>query len=773
MRCLYCGKELAFLKRWTGGGEFCSDGHRQRYQQEYNQLALTRLLQAKPSSEGKPPAPEAKTTEAKTSGETKPKGDLKPAATKHAEEALAPPQAVHGRATPAVSRPPTAPTTTQATPIQPSPTRQAPYRQEPARREPVRQERGGPQAIAGEPGPSRESARHGTNPPSKPQSEAVAPATLAEFLLELPVPVTSKVQPMLTPELDFLFSGGRALPQRQYSAARIDPATAGQVELKQLQEFTDYATRPSERRLELREFVRTTPIVDLGLRPSGETGLERSGAPIEMEIGLSPQPPDASASWWRETEKEFAAFELELGELARLAFQTTGISENNEKQTPSATEIEVVVETKPGAAPEAPAPEPVVAGVEQPAEKAPEEKPRALPEIVTKPMPITLHGLAAGKAKPVQVFASVASSIRVQIPRSDALPLRPLMTLSKPALAAGPTSSEVRTPEKRTPERPAPVKADPAKPPMAAEPRFANGKVRKQDVRIFTPEKRETAPEKRETEKKSLEKVTRPAAAAATAVKEPPAEAKEGDAKPAPPAAPPTATPYVEPDLGLPTLNLTTSESFWSRLPAAVKITLASVLLLAIGGTIFLTTKGGGRKASSAPQALQAGSTLPAGEGWIGDFSPDPSGGRRRRQVSVLRSSLPLNNYRMELQGQIENKALGWVVRAKDAKNFYAMKLEIVRPGPDPAVDLVRFAVINGEEQPRTQIPLPMPVRTDTLYRVRVDAVGNHFTTWVQDQKVDEWTDGNISAGGAGLYNERGEHGSLRGGVNVSPLAMK
>src|ERR1700678_767005 len=51
MRCLFCGKELALLKRWTGGGEFCSDAHRQRYQEEYNQLALNRLLQAKPPSE--------------------------------------------------------------------------------------------------------------------------------------------------------------------------------------------------------------------------------------------------------------------------------------------------------------------------------------------------------------------------------------------------------------------------------------------------------------------------------------------------------------------------------------------------------------------------------------------------------------------------------------------------------------------------------------------------------------------------------------------------
>src|SRR5271154_5159736 len=59
MRCLYCGKELALLKRWTGGGEFCSDAHRQQYQEEYNQLALNRLLQAKPQAEVKPPGSKA------------------------------------------------------------------------------------------------------------------------------------------------------------------------------------------------------------------------------------------------------------------------------------------------------------------------------------------------------------------------------------------------------------------------------------------------------------------------------------------------------------------------------------------------------------------------------------------------------------------------------------------------------------------------------------------------------------------------------------------
>src|ERR1700693_3489797 len=54
MRCLFCGKELALLKRLRGGGEFCSEAHRKEYQEQYEQLALARLLQAKPPAE--PPA---------------------------------------------------------------------------------------------------------------------------------------------------------------------------------------------------------------------------------------------------------------------------------------------------------------------------------------------------------------------------------------------------------------------------------------------------------------------------------------------------------------------------------------------------------------------------------------------------------------------------------------------------------------------------------------------------------------------------------------------
>jgi hypothetical protein len=51
MRCLYCGKHLALFKKLTGGGEFCSDAHKQSYHEEYNKLALNRLIEAQTRQE--------------------------------------------------------------------------------------------------------------------------------------------------------------------------------------------------------------------------------------------------------------------------------------------------------------------------------------------------------------------------------------------------------------------------------------------------------------------------------------------------------------------------------------------------------------------------------------------------------------------------------------------------------------------------------------------------------------------------------------------------
>src|SRR6478752_2072809 len=58
MRCLYCGKELALFKRLTKGSEFCSEAHRTKYQEEFNDLALSSLLQSRKAGEAEATSPE-------------------------------------------------------------------------------------------------------------------------------------------------------------------------------------------------------------------------------------------------------------------------------------------------------------------------------------------------------------------------------------------------------------------------------------------------------------------------------------------------------------------------------------------------------------------------------------------------------------------------------------------------------------------------------------------------------------------------------------------
>jgi hypothetical protein len=904
MRCLYCGKELALLKRWTGGGEFCSDAHRQQYQDEYNQLALTRLLQAKP--------PGAETVEPVPAPAAPPKETAKPA---------------RGRAAQAEK----SNTVTERTAAAPKPTPQI------AARKPEPEPEPEPEPVLTneiefelepEPEPAPALADETEFEPElefepEPElDEEPAPAEMSSFLVEVPVPALSETMVMSRVELGFEYGRSPELPQRRAGAWETQMVSAGPVEPAPFTHFVDYATSPRDRKLDVREFVRTAPVIEVNLNAAGETELPEM---IEepMEILIFPHPPQGSPPLWDEPWREFA-LEKDLGALARVAFRTTGLQDNEDSRDPiesleaaegfvtapapvpssrqpipsspqplqdkpaarsvpepepvrSQPEAKKPVIAKPAAAEptvtpaaERPAAEPTPAPVVKPAFTAPapsaarstflrpplatkpapqvepapaivqtpaasvqapaatiqapaprvqapaavvkavepEPKPEPVPVLVTKPMPLTLHGLAAGRGKPVQVFAAVTAGVDVQIPRSHSLPLRPAMTLGPVIVERAPEKPVVEKPvEEKRPASTVVVKPDPRKgQPTRPDPRFANGKGRKdQRPELDRKDVEKKEPEKKEFVRKEAERPEQKVAAASVLTKTPekqpekqiekPAEKqadrpvekfaelsverpieREAD-KPAPrrgrdtamPA--PLAAPYHPPDLGLPSLNMEASSSFWSRLPAAGKAGLTVVIVAAIVGVFFLM-KGGGTSAAAGPRIVEAPAITGAEGGWITDWGAEP-GVRKAHEISVLKPSLNMTDYRIEFEAQIETKALGWIYRAQDAKNYYVSKLEIVKPGLAPTVALVRYAVVNGEETAHSQFPLTMSVRLDTLYKVRFDAIGDHFTTWVQDQKVDDWTDERLKTGGVGLFSDRGERISLKGSMRVAPLVIK
>lgn len=224
------------------------------------------------------------------------------------------------------------------------------------------------------------------------------------------------------------------------------------------------------------------------------------------------------------------------------------------------------------------------------------------------------------------------------------------------------------------------------------------------------------------------------------------------------------ATPSSELNLGLPELEMQTPAGPMASRMRKIVAALAGAAVLGASIFFFLGKRSDAGLKSSTPAALADGAL---GSQWIANFAPDP---QRQRRVSLLRSSMNLSAYRLDFESSIQIKALGWVYRAQDSKNFYVSKIEFQKPGQNPVYALVHYAVINGVQQPRVETPLHLSVPMGGLYKIRFEAVGNRFTTWVQDQQVEQWTDARLSSGGAGLYGEGVEQSILHGDFVVTPL---
>ena len=545
MRCLHCGKELAVFKR-LARQEFCSDAHRRQYREKYDQLALGRLLDEKPSEDGTQSAPK------------KSKGPI-----------------TLGIAN-APAQPPRAAT---------------------------------PHAL-----------------------EKGAPAGMAGILVAQLIPTAVRTTARVAAELELAPALTPEQPRQRFDSHPAAFRQAAQVRFLPAARIHSSRGHTNERWLEVRSLTRTAPVVEIHVNRSAAAKLE--GANTALDVRIAPQFPSKEPALWRATEREFAGFPIESGPLGESHLLETGFD----------AKLDGAIAVLEATVPEAPVLEP-----------AAESEPKSMPERVTRSMPVTLHGVAASRARPMQVYSALPGGTAVQAPRCDALPLRTVMIL-------GPT---------------------------------------------------------------------------------------------------------VKREIKLPELQLSSSVS--SGLSRTVKATAGVVAALALAaGFFFVKSHGGGT--ANAPM-VDAGPPLPnAPDDWLQNFSPDA---QRPRRVSLLRASDDLTDYRVEFETAIQSKAAGWVYRAKDPQNFYVSKLEIQKPGTEPAVVAAHYAVIDGQELARTRVPLPRGTGADAVYKIRFQAVGNHFTTWVQDQKVDDWTDDRIKAGGAGLYSEDGERAALRSSFKVVPLMRK
>jgi hypothetical protein len=144
------------------------------------------------------------------------------------------------------------------------------------------------------------------------------------------------------------------------------------------------------------------------------------------------------------------------------------------------------------------------------------------------------------------------------------------------------------------------------------------------------------------------------------------------------------------------------------------------------------------------------------------NWSYDATGFVRPGPLALFRPTLELSDYHFEFLGEIDQKGMGCAFRAADLDNYYAIRIVVSKPGPLPVLKLVRYAVVNGQEDAKEERPLPISARPDMLYRVMIDVRNSDFTIMAQGQVVDFWTDGRLKKGGVGLFCGRGEMARVR-----------
>jgi len=754
MRCLYCGKELALLKRLTGGGEFCSETHKQSYQEEYNRLALSRLLQAQSKTGDKAAAQNAPARPAQPARVSAPVAVAEPVPVEEpvmvaslveeaeVEDTFVPPEAGFSMEMPVVSFLPEG----------------TPYVE-----------------------PWMESRVELATPEWHFQNGLRSLPDAALLRLEIEPRVWNKThsdeENPVTPQE---FSSGKvdlSMPLAVKSSHEIP--TAGPVDL---------------------EFPPKAPEASRGLTLSG---------PLDFQFKVVTQNPafwerpqsvieysteDAEVlfpDWWNAFDSTSpvvdpqVASEPEPDRTPRAALEALSRLHQNmvEEQTAveSAPEPNASAEPLVSQAEESEAREMVAVLVgerEQTIEAAAPVEEQPVPSASSDLLAIPLKSFPPSKST-LEVEANAIGTLQQPtLPRLKALPLRPKVAMAPPGF-----TPQTKTPPAKNPVTEAKLKSASSIP---IPPRTEN---RPKPVAPARPPVQPPKPAQVAQSPKSAPPVrpAQPAAAAAAqtpaakapATQAPPPEVKSPSTR-EPIRVPPSKTdqpqlrgksdlPQSSPDQ--PTLTFETLQlqmmaanntSFLGSLKG--KLAVAAVLVLVLGSVAYFMS-GKSRKISpaSADQGESAGPSIMMGEGgWVQAWGSDPLNVHAGRQITIYRPSLKLSDYRIEFQGQIDTKSMGWVFRAADPNNYYAMKLAVVVPGPTPRLALLKYVIRNGRESEAGRVSLNVPARNDTIFSIRTDVRGLKFSTYVQGQPVDVWTDEQLRSGGVGFLNERSERARIK-----------
>lgn len=732
MRCLYCGKELALLKRLTKGGEFCSEAHKQRYQEEYDRIALSRLLQAqkKVSTTGsvpsQPPAPSVPV---------------------EVQESVPEPAVPQAEAPAEISgflsvRPTGVEITEEQSNAQPESWVEYPL----APVVPV-----------------------WLTPLSGPALTSAAPLSLELVATQWGAELVGSIT-VLTGEI--CSDAGASLPtptMLQHSQKRLLPF--GQlVELgsaiKALNVDTDKiaaAAFPTSRDFRLSAVLELPPASIELAAEDAEVVIHRAHRNVPA---LDPPPAVTETS----------------GSPADISAPSLGSDLAGENPaTPHATlealsRLHQVMQLEPD--PLEKLTELVAVVTASPVETAATEPgPRNAKELIELPLKVF---------PPAKKLATVGNAIAIEksilLPRLKALPLRPKIGTAPAGITiqdAIPQPREAEPSSSAQPVKTRSITTIESAPPQKIEQRAV--KVSKEPSNGAPVAKLQQPSGAGEKRPRAAKQTGAPVAVAAAPAQVPgggavPKEVANSGKREQPGGDRVTATAVAAPPISKPGPPAPVAElpSFAgigkpaTSVGGSFKVTIGTVLLLIIGGSAAYFVWGTNRSSPKAvvAQASSSDPTSPSAmsgqSGWVTGWGAESGDAASGRDITIYRPSLKLSDYRIEFQGGIETKSMGWVFRATDPENYYAMKLSTLSTGVSPKVALFKYIVVKGHQTQVGRVPIDMDVRTDTLFKVRIDVRGSKFSTYVQGQPVDVWTDDQLKSGGVGFLNERGERGQIK-----------
>jgi hypothetical protein len=204
-------------------------------------------------------------------------------------------------------------------------------------------------------------------------------------------------------------------------------------------------------------------------------------------------------------------------------------------------------------------------------------------------------------------------------------------------------------------------------------------------------------------------------------------------------------------------------EGFWNRMPGWLKAAAALVIVaIVVGGWAVPALSRGNARTGTLPSGAAPAPTAMGAESWETSASGDTAGIARRRVISLYKPGRTKRDYIFEFAGHIEQRAMGWVFRMKDARNYYCLKLEKTGDGAGATARLVKFAVVDGEEQPHRLVELREILPPGVPVKIRLDVRGQNFSTQVNGKHVDVWIDNQLASGTVGFSNESGERAVIR-----------